>query len=139
MIRAARSMTLPADARLIDVGSWLRSRSIVDLDGEPVGGICCRIDRQTLFESDTGEIRDVTLYRVRHPDDRDPLRMRILDGADIDPATAWPATPKEVGRLVRRVCFEIGRSRNRTGIARELGAHETTAVVDCAAVLAAVT
>jgi hypothetical protein len=132
-------MSLQADAALVDVGVWIRSRTVVNTYGEPVGGIVCRVEHQTAADPETGEMTDLVIYRTRDPNDLDPLNVRTFGGADIDPATACPAHPREVGRLVRRVCFEIGRAKNRTGIAKELGGHERTALLDVIAALVAVT
>ena len=62
----------------------------------------------------------------------------MMTGDDIDPAECWPASTYDIARLVRRICFQLGRSKTRSGVARELHPHERTALLDALAVLAAV-
>ena len=47
---------LRADAALVGVGSWARSKTIVDHRGDPAGGIVCAILGGPLYDTDTGEI-----------------------------------------------------------------------------------
>ena len=129
---------LRADAALVGVGSWARSKTIVDHRGDPAGGIVCAILGGPIYDTDTGEIKDATCYRVRDPDDLDRMRFRLLGVADVDPAESTMAHPREVGRLARRLAYEIGRSKRSTGIARELGHAEIMAWTDVHALLVAV-
>jgi hypothetical protein len=130
-------MSLQADAALVGVGWWVRSRTVIDRYGDPAGGIVCHVDRQHVADDD-GEIHDLALYRVRNTHDIDPLGARILDGSDIDPAGAAPASYHDAATLTRRVCFELGKTRRRSGIARELRPAELSALRDVVAVLSAV-
>ena len=133
-------MTLEADAALIAVGTWIRSKTIVNSFDEAVGGIVCEIVRLDRYDPDTGEITYTAAYRVRDCNDPDTLRARVLTGDDIDPGDAWPASTYDIARLVRRICFEIGRSKSRAArAARELRPHETSALYDALDVARAVT
>ncbi len=130
---------LRADAALIAVGSWITHRE-VRLGDDPFPkrlGIVCAVDRERTVDDD-GDITDVVVYRYRNPDNRDPYNVGRVTGADIDPAASAWATPLEVSRLARRVCFEVGRSKTRSGIARELKPAERSAIRDVIAVLVAV-
>jgi hypothetical protein len=129
---------LRADAALVDIGVWARSKTIVDSHGEAAGGIICAILEGPGYDTETGEITNAVAYRTRDPDDLDRFRIRILGAGDIDPAACHPASARDVGRLVRRLCFEIGRSKNRTGIAREIGYQEQMALHDILVLLRAV-
>jgi len=130
---------LRADAALVGVGSWAYSKTIIDSRGEPSGGIVCAILGGPIYDTDTGEIRDATQYRVRDPDDLDRFRVKLFGVADVDPADATMAHPREVGRLARRLAYEIGRSKNRTStVAKELSHAEIMAWTDIHALIAAV-
>jgi hypothetical protein len=131
---------LRADAQLIGVGTWLRHATVRHTD-DPYGkvlGIVCEVTRDRHVDDD-GEITDVTVYRVRDPNGHDPYNVTLVQGSDVDPSEAWTATPLEVSRLVRRVGYEVGRSKTRSGIARELRPHERAALVDALRVLVEIT
>jgi hypothetical protein len=131
---------LRADAALVGVGTWLRHGTVRHTD-DPYGkvlGIVCDITRERRVDDD-GEITEQTVYRYRNPDGHDPLNVGVVQGCDVDPSEAWTATPLEASRLVRRIGFEVGRSKTRTGIAKELRPHERTALLDAVAVLVATT
>lgn len=132
-------MTLESDAALVAVGSWLRSKTIVNSFDEAVGGIVCDAVVRQQVDDETGEVSDIVLYRVRDCNDPVPLRWRVLPGDDVDPGEAWPASTYDISRLVRRVCFEIGKAKTRTArAARELSLEERGALVDALSALVAV-
>jgi hypothetical protein len=132
-------MSSHADAALIAVGTWIRSKTIVNSYDEAVAGIVCLITHSESLDAETGEITARLLFTVRDCNDVDPLRVRTLPADDIDPADAYPASTYDVARLVRRVCFEVGKAKSRkTRAARELTDHELTALLDALRVLAAV-
>lgn len=132
-------MTLESDAALIAAGSWLRSKTIVNAFDEAVGGIVCDAVVRQQVDDETGEVSDITLYRVRDCNDPAPLRYRILPGDDVNPGEAWPASTYDIARLVRRICFEIGKAKSRTTrAARELTNEERVALYDAIAALVAI-
>jgi hypothetical protein len=89
-----------------DVGDWVASASVVDWRGEPARGIVCAVVTRTTYDDETGERADAVSYRVRDPDDGDRFRNRVIP--DGDAVVGLAATPRDVGRLARRLAKEIG-------------------------------
>jgi hypothetical protein len=89
-----------------DVGDWVASASVVDYRGEPVRGIVCAVVSQPSYDDETGERTDAVSYRVRDPDNPDRFANKVIP--DTSAVVGVAATPRDVGRLARRLAKEIG-------------------------------
>jgi hypothetical protein len=124
------SDALIADASLIDIGWSIWSRTIVDHNGEPVGGVVCEYERRHTADPDTGEITDRVVYRVRSPYGGPLAAMhdRIIGGDDIDvPDGIEPINRARCNLLARRICAALAK---RSG---PLGGTELSALRDAVA------
>jgi hypothetical protein len=124
------SDALIADASLIGVGWSIWSRSVVDANGEPVGGVVCGYERMIAVDDD-GEITDRTVYRVRTPfgNPGAALKWRLIDGDDINvPDGIEPVNRRRCNLLARRISKAIG-----TRAPGPMDTHELTALRDAIA------
>jgi hypothetical protein len=124
----SEARALIADANLVEVGCSVWSTSIVGPDGDPVGGVVCRIDRWTMTDDDTGEILDRVTYRCRWPYG-EALHYWALDGADVDPSAAEPLNRTRATKIVRRIAKALDRTK-RGGVTPPLTASELEALAD---------
>ena len=124
---------LVANAALIEVGCSIWSKTVTDANGDPVGGLVCRIDRWTMADDDTGEIVDRITYRCRFPYG-DPLQYWALDGADVDPSSSEPLNRNRATKIVRRICHALDRGKG--GHTPYLTATELEAIADAYALAA---
>ena len=93
---------LVADANLTAVGCSIWSRSRVGPDGDPVGGLVCRISHWDKADEDTGEIEHRITYITRF--DGDLLAAYLLDAADVDPSAVELVNHNRNTKIVRRIC-----------------------------------
>jgi hypothetical protein len=124
------SDALIADAALIDIGWSVWSASIVDANGEPVGGVVCGHERHPAADPETGEIVDRVYYRVRSPygGPQAAISDRVIAGDDINvPDGIEPVNRARCNLLGRRICAALAK---RSG---PIGGAELTALRDAIA------